>query len=221
MKANEGPHAGELVASCTTASSQCAPQALLGGVRALLQRRPARLGKAELFEVLFDTMSDLFDAQIRAAEGDGNGATRAYARAAERLAATTDRYRDRQAPRLAPPPVGDEHAGMDVEELTVDREAAWFRVGSDRIVDCRRHRNVRVALLMLIEAHATPDAAVVSWHQLVARLWPGESVVPRAAKNRVRVTIAHLRRLGLGGLIVTEGDGYRLDGRVLVRVIDE
>jgi len=46
--------------------------------------------------------------------------------------------------------------------------------------------------------------------------WPGERALPEAALHRVYVTLARLRKLGLGDLIVTRDDGYLLSTDVEV-----
>lgn len=43
------------------------------------------------------------------------------------------------------------------------------------------------------------------------RGWPGEDIGVEAARNRVRVAVATLRRLGLGDVLQTVQGGYRLD----------
>jgi DNA-binding SARP family transcriptional activator len=52
----------------------------------------------------------------------------------------------------------------------------------------------------------------------VALGWPREKIQTDAAANRLRVAIATLRRLGLGELLETRGDGYRL--APTIRIVD-
>ena len=44
--------------------------------------------------------------------------------------------------------------------------------------------------------------------------WPGERMSPESGARRVYVTINRLRKLGLGDLLLTTGDGYMLAPRV-------
>jgi predicted ATPase len=56
---------------------------------------------------------------------------------------------------------------------------------------------------------------------LVRAGWPAESIMPAAAKNRVHVTLARLRRAGLAGLLIRGDDGYSLDASVPARFADD
>lgn len=53
---------------------------------------------------------------------------------------------------------------------------------------------------------------------IVAAAWPGESMIAAAAKNRVHVTLARLRRAGLEELLVRDDDGYLFDPRISLRI---
>ena len=56
---------------------------------------------------------------------------------------------------------------------------------------------------------------------LVRAGWPGETILPAAAKNRLHVTIARLRRAGLEGILLHDDDGYFLDPALPARLAHE
>lgn len=94
--------------------------------------------------------------------------------------------------------------------LELGPEGAWARLGNgERIVLGGAHGRVLAALAM---ARNEP----VSTARLGAAGWPGEKMVPRAAANRVYVTVHKLRSLGLGEHIQRVDGGYRLEGVTLV-----
>ena len=59
-------------------------------------------------------------------------------------------------------------------------------------------------------------AEVVRGHALLEAGWPGERMSPESGARRVYVTINRLRKLGLGELLLTTGDGYALAPNVRV-----
>lgn len=58
----------------------------------------------------------------------------------------------------------------------------------------------------------------VSLSAIVTAAWPGESMLATAAKNRVHVTLARLRRAGLEALLVRDDDGYFFDPSTPLRI---
>jgi tetratricopeptide (TPR) repeat protein len=61
----------------------------------------------------------------------------------------------------------------------------------------------------LVAAGARSERTVAAG-DLIEAAWPGERIDPRAAKNRLHVAIATLRRMGLGDSIERDARGYRL-----------
>jgi hypothetical protein len=90
------------------------------------------------------------------------------------------------------------------EALRVDRGGAWFEAGADRVSLERRPR-LRRLLAALIEQPEglTPD-------DLFARVWPERRVSRSVITNRVDVSIARLRSLGLRDHIVREPGWIKL-----------
>lgn len=76
----------------------------------------------------------------------------------------------------------------------------------------------RIAGALLERREAEPGAPV-ALDELLARAWPDEKILPRAAKNRLYVAIARLRDKGLGAALQRKGAGYLLDPTIpIVRV---
>ena len=72
-------------------------------------------------------------------------------------------------------------------------------------------------LLELCEVRLRTPGQPVSADAMIAAGWPGQSVLPSAAQNRLHVAVNALRKLGLRQLIVTRDDGYLLAPSVPVR----
>ena len=72
-------------------------------------------------------------------------------------------------------------------------------------------------LLELSEARLRVPGQPISAESLIAAGWPGQSLLPTAAQNRLHVAVNALRKLGLRRLIVTRDDGYLLTPSIRVR----
>jgi hypothetical protein len=70
------------------------------------------------------------------------------------------------------------------------------------------------------ERLARPGMPLPADH-LIACGWPGERVLPRAARARLHVAMSSLRRLGLGRLLRHERGGYLLDPAAPLDLVDE
>jgi hypothetical protein len=81
-------------------------------------------------------------------------------------------------------------------------------VGGRRI-DLGRRRVPREVLRVLLDVRAALRASVAVT-EIVARVWPGQRLLPEAAADRVYAAIGWLRRAGLGDVLVSRGDGYAL-----------
>lgn len=94
--------------------------------------------------------------------------------------------------------------------LEIGPRAEWFRRGGEERVDLTRRPKLRMLLDALLEKRlASPgDPAQAEW--LVSRVWPQEKILPSAASSRLYVAVATLRKLGMGDVIVTRGEGYLL-----------
>jgi hypothetical protein len=92
--------------------------------------------------------------------------------------------------------------------LVVGEEGRWFQVVGSERVRLERRGTLRRVLAVLAEAHRQQPDRAVSWDRLFAAAWPGETVHPESARNRVYVAIAELRSLGLRDLLARRDDGY-------------
>jgi hypothetical protein len=120
--------------------------------------------------------------------------------------------------RRAPLPVEDESAALaDDEALVVAADGAWFRPPFHPRVSLARRPNLRGLLVRLVEARLSHPGASVAPDALIAAGWPGERILPDAAKNRLYVAVTTLRKLGLRELLESRGDGYALAAGTPVR----
>jgi excisionase family DNA binding protein len=100
--------------------------------------------------------------------------------------------------------------------LVVARDARWVLPPSAAMVAVP-HAPARRLLRALVDAHRRAPDAFVSHADLVARGWPGERIVARAASQRLYAGISELRGLGLDAMLEASRDGYRIARGVLVR----
>ncbi len=89
---------------------------------------------------------------------------------------------------------------------------------AERVIDLSKLGASRRLLLALVDANRA-GAGPLSLDALVGAGWPGERLVPSAARNRVHVALSSLRSAGLRAAIERIEAGYRLDPtiRVVVR----
>lgn len=114
-----------------------------------------------------------------------------------------------QAPRSERPPK---------RALRIDEEATFFAVDGQPPVDLSRRRPLRRLLAHLCRHAAGPSATPMPWDALLEVGWPGEKMRADAGAHRVRVAISTLRKMGLGGVIETGEDGYRVHKDVAVSI---
>jgi predicted ATPase len=96
-------------------------------------------------------------------------------------------------------------------ELLLAPEARWCRPPESEWHDLRDRHAVRRLLLRLAESQRERPGAGLSLAELQAAGWPGERILPRAASNRIYVTLNQLRALGLKPWLKRGGEGYFLD----------
>lgn len=102
-------------------------------------------------------------------------------------------------------------AGEPGAALLVGAAGAWFRVpGHERVEVARYGAAARILLQLARTAESQPGHAN-SADTLIDAGWPGERILPSAAKNRLGVALARLRKLGLRSQIQKTRDGWRLD----------
>lgn len=112
--------------------------------------------------------------------------------------------------------------GREVSQVRMEVAdgAGWFRLeGEGEGVDLTRRRALRGILRALVDHKTDPSRAPLGLDEVLEAGWPGEKMSPESGARRVYVTINRLRKLGLGELLLTTGDGYALAPRVdVVRV---
>ena len=113
-------------------------------------------------------------------------------------------------------PAGGSLADEATNALLVQEKGRWFRPPGGERVDLSRKRTLRPLLLKLVTHREEEPGEALDVEQLFSAVWPGERILERAKKNRVYVSVATLRRLGLDSLLDTRGDGYLLRPEVEV-----
>lgn len=98
--------------------------------------------------------------------------------------------------------------------LTLGPDATWA-AGPDG-ARCRLNGPLRRLLLALVRQHAKGTDEVLTVWDLLDVGWPGERPLPDAGANRVYVTLARLRALGLREVIERFDDGYRISPKTRV-----
>ena len=104
--------------------------------------------------------------------------------------------------------------------LVIATSGRWFRLPTGEEVDCARHRTLRRVLICLARSASSRRGVVVTTPELLAAVWPDERPSD-AARNRLKTLVSKLRRLGLRDVLLTDPDGYLLDGLVAVRLEDD
>ncbi len=102
--------------------------------------------------------------------------------------------------------------------LLIGEDGRWFRLPGGEVVDIATRGPLRRIVASLAEARTGDGHEALSVEELLERGWPGEQVIPEAAKNRVYVAVATLRKMGLKDVLIRRDDGYVLDPEVALRV---
>lgn len=106
--------------------------------------------------------------------------------------------------------------------FVAQRDGAWFWLsGDDKRTDCTDAPVLQRMLAAFCARVASEPGAALSRDEFVAAVWPGEKILPAAAKNRLHVAVAQLRSRGLREVIATVPGGYALDPAVRVLVVDD
>ncbi|MDC3962067.1 AAA family ATPase [Polyangium jinanense] len=103
-----------------------------------------------------------------------------------------------------------------IARLVVGPEARWFRLQDSRPVPFLKAKAARLVLAFLVRARIDAPGRALSLAELFEAGWPGERISPKAAANRVYVTLTKLRKLGLGALLQSRDDGFLLDPTAVV-----
>ncbi|MFO0659969.1 MAG: AAA family ATPase [Polyangiaceae bacterium] len=131
------------------------------------------------------------------------------ARLSLRCALSRDAARRTETPKSVAPP---ESAPSSARTTLIGPEGRWFEIAQGETVSLSR----RPVLAKLLFALARKADRLMTPEELVAAGWPEERVLASAAAHRVRVAISTLRKMGLRSVLITEDDGYRLLGPVVI-----
>ena len=96
------------------------------------------------------------------------------------------------------------------DAVLVETEARWFRMPHGQPVSLARYGSTRRILVALTEARLTRTGSHLDPDALIEAGWPGERILPLTAQTRLYTAIRKLRKLGLGAVLETTSDGYRL-----------
>jgi tetratricopeptide (TPR) repeat protein len=94
--------------------------------------------------------------------------------------------------------------------LELPDDARWFRLAPNEAVDITRRPALRGILRSLCDQRLARPGIPLRVDDVLEAGWPGERMSPDSGARRVYVTINRLRKLGLGELLLTMGDGYML-----------
>lgn len=100
------------------------------------------------------------------------------------------------------------------DALVVEREGRFFVTPEGARADLRRSPVLRMLLVALARARTERPGTTLDTDTLVAACWPGERMLRKSASDRLRVSLATLRRLGLRRVLQRDGLGWRLDPSV-------
>jgi DNA-binding winged helix-turn-helix (wHTH) protein len=98
------------------------------------------------------------------------------------------------------------HQEADLVLRRRDQSVTWRGVR----VDLRRRPVLAGILFALAEANLVAPDRGLSVAELIRAAWPSQRIREEAAKNRLRVAIHELRKVGLREVVKTTDDGYRI-----------
>jgi tetratricopeptide (TPR) repeat protein len=108
-----------------------------------------------------------------------------------------------------------------VTSIVIADSGRWFRHPGGQSVDLSRRRSLRLVLQALAQHRLQAAGGALDIAEIAAIGWPGETILPDAATERVYTVVATLRRLGLRNALMRRDDGYLLDPLVPVLIAPE
>jgi predicted ATPase/Tfp pilus assembly protein PilF len=87
----------------------------------------------------------------------------------------------------------------------------WFRAPGGRAHDVRAHAATRRVFGALVAQREERPGQPMDVDALFAAGWPEEHIAAESAANRVYVTLARLRKMGLKAWLLHDRDGYLID----------
>ncbi len=108
------------------------------------------------------------------------------------------------------------------QNLVAQRMGLWFIPPGAQEVTLRTRTTLAILLRRLGEQRCEAPGRSLSPESLIADMWPGEKIIPKAARNRLHVAVRTLRTMGLGTILRSDQAGYHLDPTVPFRfAVDE
>lgn len=98
--------------------------------------------------------------------------------------------------------------------LAVHVAGSWFQLPDGSRVACARPPVLRLLLAALARARRERPGEPVPTLELYRACWPDERMYAESARNRLKQSVAALRRLGLEHLLVRVKNGYLLTDEV-------
>jgi predicted ATPase len=112
--------------------------------------------------------------------------------------------------------------GGSAIDLVIAHDGSWFRAaGAEEACELGRAGPAGRIVAQLASHRLRYPGRALSFAALVRAGWPDEAMLAAAARNRLHVTIARLRKSGLEGALVRGDEGYLLDPARDVRVADQ
>lgn len=108
--------------------------------------------------------------------------------------------------------------GDEQRVVVIHREGRWMKLPDGKFVDMKAHKALSNLVLGLAAERMAAPNTPISAEQLVAIGWPGETIMAKAARNRLSVALSTLRTLGLNDAIVKTEEGYMLHPSIVLRV---
>jgi hypothetical protein len=94
------------------------------------------------------------------------------------------------------------------DALVVDAAGDWFRMPGGARVSCSHRQVLRLLLVAFAAARVEQPGEPVSHESLIQSGWPQERMSLVSGRNRLKQSIAVLRRLGLGNVLKSTRGGY-------------
>ena len=121
----------------------------------------------------------------------------------------------------AAPPVAPRRNGTTAGAgLAVSSDCSLVELSDGTRIELGTRAPARRILRGLVTRHLRAPGEPLGLAELTAEGWPGERIEARAAKNRVHVALAELRRAGLRDVVLRSPRGYFLDPAAHVTVRD-
>ena len=95
--------------------------------------------------------------------------------------------------------------------VVVGPRGGWFQLPGETRTEIARFGNAARILHALADAAERQSGVSLDADMLIEAAWPGERLVLEAARNRLSVALAKLRKLGLREVIQRTREGWRLD----------